>query len=202
MKVMLFCGIIATESRDNKMHIIKNFITVTTHRIRVMNLCFKCGLPWRGITHDLSKYSPTEFLESAKYYVGKYSPIAECRRLTGKSEAWLHHKGRNPHHEEYWIDTTGPVMMPYQYVVESICDKIAAGKTYKKQDYDQTEPLKYWYAHLGTIPIHKKTEKFYEYVLTDLSIHGEKYILNKKYMKKTYEKICGEKRKEKNSKRK
>ncbi len=176
------------------MHIIKHFITVTSHRIKVMNMCFKCGLIWRGLTHDLSKYSPTEFIEGAKYYVGIHSPISECRRLTGTSKAWLHHKGRNPHHPEYWLDNKNPTMMPYKYVVESICDKIAAGKTYKKKNFNQTEPLKYWYAHLNQTPVHEKTAEFIEYVLTDLSIHGEKYILNKKYMKTTYEKICCKKK--------
>lgn len=173
------------------MHIIKHFKTITTHRLRVMKRCFQCGLYWRGLTHDLSKYMPTEFIEGAKYYVGNHSPISECRKQTGKSEAWLHHKGRNPHHPEYWIDTKGPVMMPYKYAVESICDKISAGKTYHKGDYNQSEPLNFWYKKLGETPVHKKTADFIEHVLTDLSIHGEKYILNKKYMKKTYEKICG-----------
>ena len=82
-------------------------------------------------------------------------------------------------------------MMPYKYVVESICDRIAAGKTYKKEEFNQTQPLKYWYANLGFTPIHKQTSEFFEHVLTDLSIHGEKYILNKEYMKTTYNKICG-----------
>ena len=180
------------------MHIIKHFITITSHRIKVMNMCFKCGIVWRGLTHDLSKYSPKEFIEGAKYYVGTYSPNAECRRLTGKSEAWLHHKGRNPHHIEYWVDSNEAVMMPYPYAVESICDRIAAGKTYKKKEFNQTNPLKYWYAHLGQTPVHEKTADFFEHVLTDLSIHGEKYILNKKYMKTNYEKICGKEKRRSN----
>lgn len=173
------------------MHIVKHFITITSHRIKVLNMCLKCGLIWRGLTHDLSKYSPKEFIEGAKYYVGTSSPNTECRKLTGKSEAWLHHKGRNPHHIEYWIDANNPVMMPYSYAVECICDKIAASKVYKKKGYNQTSPLNYWYANLGKSLVHKKTAEFLEYVLTDLSIHGEDYILNKKYMKSAYKKICG-----------
>ena len=173
------------------MHIIGHFKTITSHRLKVMNMCFRCGLPWRGITHDLSKYSPTEFWEGAKYYVGVHSPIAECRKKTGKSVAWLHHKGHNPHHPEYWVDYNGPVMMPYPYVVESISDRIAAGKTYKKEKFDQTKPLQYWYDHINFSPVHEKTKEFFEHVLTDLAKYGEKYILNKKYMKTTYEKICG-----------
>ena len=175
------------------MHIIKHFLTITAHRFKVMKYCFKCGLYRQGLTHDLSKYSLVEFIEGAKYYAGNHSPISNCRKETGKSEAWLHHKGRNPHHPEYWIDYTGPIMMPYKDIVESICDKIAAGKTYKKKDYNNSEPLNFYYKNLGKVPVHKKTGEFYEHVLTDLSIHGEKYILNKKYMKKTYTQICGKK---------
>lgn len=173
------------------MHIIKHFMAVASHRRQVRKLCFKCGLYWRGITHDLSKYSPTEFIEGAIFYTGKTSPITECRRRTGKSLASLHHRGRNPHHIEYWIDKNEPVMMPYQYAVESICDRIASGKAYQKGNYTNSQPLNYWYKKLGSTPIHKKTEEFFEHVLTDLSIHGEKYVLNKKYMKKTYQEICG-----------
>ena len=153
------------------MHIIKHFITITSHRLKVMNMCFRCGLYWRGLTHDLSKYSPKEFLEGAKYYAGSHSPISECKKKTGKSEAWLHHKGRNPHHPEYWVDSNKPVMMPYQYVVESICDRIAAGKTYKKEKFNQTCKYcsnKYMYAPLKYFTkvfesSHKPKGKFFNF---------------------------------------
>lgn len=172
------------------MHIIKHFKRITNHRLLVMKMCFQCGLYWRGLTHDLSKYSKAEFLEGAKYYVETHSSVLECQRKTGKSEAWLHHKGRNPHHPEYWVDKEGPIMMPYAYVVESICDRIAAGKTFKKKKFKQTFPLKYWYDHLDFSPVHEKTARFYERVFTDLARKGEPYILNKKYMKNTYKEIC------------
>ena len=40
----------------------------------------------------------------AKYYQGNRSPNEIERREKGYSAAWLHHKGRNKHHLEYWID--------------------------------------------------------------------------------------------------
>ena len=40
--------------------------TVHKHRKYVRKYCFRCGLYKRGLLHDLSKYSPTEFLESIK----------------------------------------------------------------------------------------------------------------------------------------
>ena len=62
------------------------------------------GIPLQGIIHDNSKYSFTEFFISAKFYTGTYSPIMDERKIYGYSKVWLHHKGRNKHHYEYWLD--------------------------------------------------------------------------------------------------
>ena len=75
-----------------------HFKTITMHRILVMQGCFKMGLYWQGLTHDLSKYSPTEFKTGVQYYQGDKSPNAAEREAKGYSESWLHHKGRNRHH--------------------------------------------------------------------------------------------------------
>ena len=113
------------------MHIIKHFITITRHRRLVRQGCFRVGLYWRGLTHDLSKYSPTEFWTGAKYYQGYRSPNNAERETKGFSEAWLHHKGRNKHHYEYWMDysATGtkgfvPAKMPKRYIIEMFMDNI------------------------------------------------------------------------------
>ena len=104
---------------------------VIRHKNAVLIHSAKCGILWRGIVHDLSKFSPVEFFESVKYYQGNRSPISACRRETGVSHAWLHHKGRNRHHIEYWLDQDAKEhpMMPYKYAVECICDKLAATNT-------------------------------------------------------------------------
>ena len=39
-----------------------HFKTITHHKYLVLCGCFQVGLYWQGLTHDLSKYSPTEFL--------------------------------------------------------------------------------------------------------------------------------------------
>ena len=85
-------------------NIIKHFITITKHRHLVMKLCFKMGIYKQGLLHDLSKYSFVEFFTSAKYYVGTYSPTISERKDKGYSDIWMHHKGRNKHHFEYWED--------------------------------------------------------------------------------------------------
>ena len=111
--------------------------------------CIKCGLIWRGLMHDNSKFGYTEFLASAKYFQGNKSPIEKEKEITGYSLAWQHHKGHNPHHWEYWVDfdKKGQVIaekIPYKYVVEMVCDWIGAGMTYNKNKWTQNEPIDYY----------------------------------------------------------
>ena len=134
------------------LNIFKHLWLVIKHRHRVFINCCKCVIVWRGLVHDLSKFSPTEFFESVKYYQGNRSPIGVCRRTTGVSLAWLHHKGRNKHHFEYWIDYTMPgtsdkllvgMKMPVRYVVEMFMDRIAACKVYQKENYTDASAWAY-----------------------------------------------------------
>lgn len=111
------------------MKAIRHFITITHHKILVMQGCFRIGLYKQGLLHDMSKYSPTEFLVGCRYYKGYMSPNNAERADRGYSSAWLHHKGRNKHHYEYWIDYSlnkeeGIVgmRMPTRYVVEMFVD--------------------------------------------------------------------------------
>jgi len=128
-------------------HPVKHFKTITKHRHKVIAHCKKAGILWQGLRHDLSKYSPVEFLAGARYYAGTYSPNENERRDKGYSSAWLHHKGRNRHHFEYWTDVNPktkrvePVPMPVRYVAEMFCDRVAASKIYKGKDYKDSHPL-------------------------------------------------------------
>ena len=139
-----------------------HFKTITKHRMLVCRHCFQIGLYRQGLTHDLSKYSPEEFFTGVRYYQGTRSPNAAEREDLGYSKAWLHHKGRNKHHYEYWIDISvrkeeGLVgnKMPLRYVAEMICDRIAACEVYKGKAYTSAAPLEYYesvsYTHL-TLP--------------------------------------------------
>lgn len=169
----------------------KHFKLITKHRYEVFKLCFRCGIIWRGLVHDLSKYSFVEFFEGAKYYKGEYSPIVECRKQNGYSRAWIHHKNKNKHHIEYWYDKDNEVQinMPYKYAVECICDKIAASKCYNKNSYKPEKVLEHWLKWGTLAPTNDKMRNFYTKVFTDLVEYGEKYVLNKKYLKKNYQKI-------------
>lgn len=169
---------------------IKHFITITKHKWLVFILCLKAGEPWRGFMHDWSKYSPTEFWESAKYYTGKFSPIHACRKINGYSEAWLHHKGRNKHHFEYWIDYSMGgeasglcgMKMPDKYIVEMVMDRIAASKVYKKEAYTDRSPLEYYERSKSKVILHPHTREMLELLLTMLAEKGERETFD--YIKK------------------
>lgn len=156
----------------------KHFKTITKHKWYVYQACRDCGITWRGITHDLSKYSPTEFFSSAKYFQGNRSPINAEKEDKGYSLAWLHHKGKNRHHWQYWIDYNKEgfpyaIKMPYEDVVELVCDWIGAGKVYIK-NWTEEEPLKYWNTHKNKIILHKDTYKLLDEVFNNISLYGWK----------------------------
>lgn len=143
--------------------IFEHFKTVCKHKAIVFRECKACGITWQGITHDLSKYSIAEFVPSAKYFQGNKSPIEAEKEDCGYSAAWMHHKGHNPHHWEYWTDfgESGeviPLPMPHKYVVEMVCDWIGAGIAYSKDKWTQHEPLAYYLKVRGGRHFHPVTE--------------------------------------------
>ncbi len=173
-----------------------HFRTITKHRHKVISHCFKAGIGWQGLRHDLSKYSPTEFFAGAKYYQGTRSPNEAERETYGYSKAWLHHKGRNRHHFEYWFDynpktrRNEPVKMPLNYVIEMFCDRVAASKIYQGKNYTDRHPLDYFLKAKANRVIHAETSDFLESLLTMLAEKGEKttfeYIKTFKKNNKTY----------------
>ena len=116
-----------------------HFKKICVHKFWVAYYCFKAGLYWQGIIHDLSKFSWVEFWESVKYYQGTKSPIDACKEDKGYSLAWQHHKRRNSHHYEYWTDKyddgTTAIEMPYKDAVELICDWLGAARAYLGKDF-------------------------------------------------------------------
>lgn len=160
-------------------HFIKHFRTVTKHRHKVIYHCVKCGIFWQGLRHDLSKYSPTEFLLGARYYLGDRSPTEAERRENGRSMAWMHHKGRNKHHFEYWTDYNyktrriEPIEMPIKYVKEMFCDRVAAGKIYLGDKYTNNNPIEYFLGGTAKMNMHPNTARVLEGWLRMLQSDGE-----------------------------
>ncbi len=161
------------------MKAIRHFATITRHRHRVIAHCFRAGIGWQGLRHDLSKYTPAEFTAGAKYYQGTRSPNEVERELFGYSPAWLHHKGRNRHHFEYWTDynpqtkTVEPVKMPLKYVAEMFCDRVAASKIYQGDNYTAQHPLDYFMRGKPRRRIHPETSDLLESWLKILAEQGE-----------------------------
>ena len=170
--------------------------TITRHRHLVMGHCFRAGIPWRGLMHDLSKYSPAEFIPGVKFYTGTKSPTDGERRAYGYSKAWMHHKGRNRHHYEYWTDysivlkKSVPVKMPLVYVIEMFCDRVAACKVYLKDNYTDSSALEYYNRRLGQEEMHEETSALLGVLVKMLAEKGEKgtfrYIRKELRKQKTY----------------
>ena len=155
--------------------------TINHHKKLVMEGCFKVGLYKQGLLHDLSKYSPVEFWVGVKYFHGDRSPNNAEREDKGVSLAWLHHKGRNKHHMEYWIDYSQKkdgrmigMEMPTKYVVEMFIDRIAACKVYQKDKYTDKSPLEYYKRGFDHYLIHPNTQALLEEMLQMLADKGEK----------------------------
>ena len=171
--------------------------TVAHHRALVCQGCFRVGLYRQGLTHDLSKFSPTEFWQGVKYYQGTRSPNAAEREEKGYSQAWMHHKGRNKHHFEYWTDINPatrqyePVEMPRKYLAEMVMDRISASQVYNDGTYNDRMPLEYYERNKDKLWfVHEKTKRDLSRILTILAEEGEDAMYD--YVKYVY---LGKKRK-------
>ena len=153
--------------------------TVLKHKSVVLKHCIKCGIFYQGLMHDMSKFSPTEFGEGIKYFQGTKSPNEAARAENGYSLAWIHHKGRNRHHFEYWTDYNPkerkvmPVKMPLKYVVEMFCDRVAASKIYQGKNYTDAHPIEYFLRGKPNRVIHPDTSCLLERLLLMLKDEGE-----------------------------
>ena len=153
--------------------------TVIRHKHHVFINCRKAGIFWQGVKHDMSKFSPVEFSAGVKYFVGTKSPNEGEREKYGYSLAWMHHKGRNMHHYEYWTDfdkvtkDVVPVKMPVRYVKEMFCDRVAACKVYLKKDYKDSSALEYYNRKKDHREMHPDTAALLTRLLTMLAEEGE-----------------------------
>ena len=170
-------------------HPIKHFKTITKHRHAVIRHCAKCGILWQGLRHDLSKYLPSEFLVGAHYYLGEKSPNEAERQEIGYSLAWMHHKGRNKHHYEYWTDLNREtrryesVPMPRKYLVEMVMDRRAACIVYQGKAYQPGSALTYLERSIERNLMHPETQRQLIYILTMLRDQGEQKTFH--YLRKS-----------------
>lgn len=177
--------------------LINHFKTVCKHKYWVGKYCFKVGLYKQGITHDLSKFSPTEFFESVKYYQGTSSPIDACKKEKGVSMAWMHHKGRNKHHYEYWQDNFDKggeaLVMPFKYAAEMLCDYLGAGHAYMGDKFSYEAELKWWQNKTkNPIAMNPSIKNFINEILVELAWREKQglsidFILSQRHLKSVYQ---------------
>ena len=136
------------EGADWIMHFIGHFKTITRHKILVAKGCFKLGLYYQGIMHDMSKYSPTEFLVGVKYYQGTASPNNAERMEEG---------------------------IPKKYMAEMFVDRVSAGKIYNGDEFDQKSPLEYFEHGIGASIMCEASRDYLLNLLRMYAEKGEKY---------------------------
>lgn len=148
---------------------------IQTHRKWVRHYCFGIGLYRQGLLHDLSKYSPTEFWESVKFYQGTSSPIDAAKKAMGYSMAWFHHRGRNYHHYEMWQDDFDhggkPLLMPYKYFAEMVCDYLAAGRAYQGKNFSFKSELEWWEKKREYCAMPENQVAMLDHIFTSLANH-------------------------------
>ena len=175
----------------------KHLKTVHNHRKYVRKMCWKMGLFWQGLLHDLSKYSIPE-LKMCKYWDGKKSPHQSCREAIGYSPSWIHHYHKNKHHFQYWWDEDElgkiiPIKMPYKYVIESFCDMVGASKAYNPKVWSPENVWVYWTTKCkGRRIMNAESEYLVEKLIWNLKEYGEARFIRwykdaKKYLKESYE---------------
>lgn len=149
--------------------------TVCIHKYWVAKYCFRAGLYWRGIKHDLSKFTPVEFIESVKYYAGgKGSPINKAKADKGWSAAWMNHKGRNTHHYEYWqdnFDSGGEAIeMPFECAAELVCDYLGAARAYMGKKFTYLKEYIWWMDKYNrNIAMHPHIKEFVNLVMMHMA---------------------------------
>lgn len=154
-----------------------HFKTVSKHKYEVFKQCWACGIGWQGLIHDMSKFGIIEFASSARYFQGNWSPIEAEKEAIGYSKAWLHHKGHNKHHWEYWTDfaDNGTIIankIPTKYVIEMVCDWVGAGKVYSKEKWTTDSPLNYYIKVRPGRYFHPDTEVFIMIMLNTIKNGG------------------------------
>lgn len=106
------------------------FKYIIDHKKNVGIECLKMGLFIHALTHDLSKFKPSEFIPYAKFFYSK--DRANNYKQSDENDlnfqkGWNHHQKRNRHHWNYWVSVTRkneviPVEMPMKYVRQMVAD--------------------------------------------------------------------------------
>ena len=143
----------------------KYFWYVCEHKWNVFIECVKQFI--HGITHDLSKFLPSEFIPYARFF-------NETNRTKDYKQSdedninfqlgWLRHQKRNKHHWNYWVSVTRkdeiiPVPMPMKYVKQMVADWDGMSRKFGGTTQE------YWNKNKDNMILHPKTIEYVEIVL-------------------------------------
>ncbi len=160
---------------------LRTLVYILIHKWYVMLESFKMGNYWRGITHDMSKFRPSEFIHYAKYFNGDYPTLTELENtedyfkvdtkegVAAKFDyAWLYHIHRNKHHWQHWVlyyddGESTTLCMPVKYVKEMVADWLAMQRYLFNGGLDDTRE---WYLdNRSNMQLHTLTEDLVEKLL-------------------------------------
>lgn len=146
---------------------------VLRHKWFVFQECWKLGIPFQGIVHDLSKFSPTEWGPYVRsFYNPDGTPRKQRRNPDGSydpgkqgddfSRAWSHHQHHNPHHWQYWVllcddGTVECLHIPRRFRLEMLADWRGAGRAQGKPD-----TLAWYRANALKMQLHPDTRAWIE----------------------------------------
>lgn len=100
---------------------------ILEHKKNVFIECWKRGLYFHAFTHDLSKFSPVEFISYTKHFYG----TKEDKIYSNFDYGWLNHQRKNKHHWDYWVDSDGVALrIPEKYIKQMVCDWKAMGRKF------------------------------------------------------------------------
>lgn len=152
---------------------------VLKHKLFVMLECFKRKMYWQGITHDLSKFLPSEWFPYARHFYNADGTKKTVRDGTGYYKptdtgdkafdmAWFLHQKRNRHHWQWWVlpeDGGGVKVLPmgFKYAKEMWCDWISAGRAQGVEDW--YNPKRWYEKNRGKMQLCPATRSLVEFWL-------------------------------------
>jgi hypothetical protein len=166
------------------MKFFKHLWVVIKHKSNVLYYASKLGIFWTGLVHDLTKFSPTEFNRSVKYFHGKKSPtIVERASHDNFSYICVAHTGRNKHHWQYWVDYTRWEIVvnkiPFRHALEYVADVLSASKVYNPKDFNFMVAHDYFKEHSKTYLMHPATKEFILWCIKEAHDNGFKAVKKK-----------------------
>ena len=174
-------------------NIVDHIIDILMKKTYVLIYCFRIGLYWRGIKHDISRFSLIEFIYSIENYDPVEYPL-DMRRRNSISQAYIHYISKNDYTIEHWICNDEPCKMPFASASECIVHLIASERILAHFSFSYINVFKRYVTMIDNgLKIHPHTKKFIYYILADLANDEDykwsiKNILTNKYFKKIYRK--------------